>query len=57
MIDAQAMIDNSPEKNGGTIADKIAAAWAARAARYPTGRLAKAKAETAAQLAAEVRNA
>lgn len=57
MIDARAMIENSPEKNGGTVADQIAAAWAARAARYAEGRLAEKKARVAAELAEGVRDA
>lgn len=57
MIDFQAVIDNSPEKNGGTVADQIKAAWAARAARYAEGRLARKKAKVATELAREVADA
>lgn len=57
MIDVRAMIDNSPEKTGGTIADQIAAAWAARAARYAEGRLARKRAQVAKELAEATRDA
>ncbi|CAB4157018.1 hypothetical protein UFOVP747_53 [uncultured Caudovirales phage] len=57
MIDMQAVIANSPEKNGQTIAETIGAAWKARAARYAEGRLAEKKARVATELADGVRDA